>query len=266
MTDGSGGATEARFALFDLADKVAIVTGSTKGLGRAMVEGLARAGAAVVVSSRHQDMCDEVAKEIERDTGARTLGLACNVGDWEGINVFVDEVVERLGRIDVLVNNAGISPGDVTPSDMTLDYWQTVFSVNLEGPLRMSQCVAPVMRDVGGGSIIHIGTMAAYHSGPTICAYGASKAALKNLTRSMAMEWAPWKVRVNMLSPGPFTSELLMTAAKSHPGYLEMVASATLQGRVADPWEIVGPVLYLATDASSYVTADDISVSGGMRK
>jgi NAD(P)-dependent dehydrogenase (short-subunit alcohol dehydrogenase family) len=141
-----------------------------------------------------------------------------------------------------------------------------VFSVNLEGPLRMSQCVAPVMRDGGGGSIIHIGTMAAYGPGPSICAYGASKAALRNLTRAMAMEWASWNIRVNILSPGPFLSEMMLGALKSDPGYLDLVASGTLMRRVADPAEIVGPVLYLASDASSFVTADDLSVSGGMMK
>ena len=126
---------------------------------------------------------------------------------------FVDAIHAHFGRIDVLVNNAGINPAPVTAADMTLDYWRKVFSVNLEGPLRMSQQVAPVMRDGGGGSIVNIGTMAAYHAGPSICAYGASKAGLKNLTRTMAMEWAPWNIRVNILSPGPFTSEMLEGAA-----------------------------------------------------
>lgn len=252
--------------VFDLSGKVAVVTGSTKGIGRAMVEGLARAGAAVVVSSRKQDLCDEVAREVAGATGADVLGLACHVGEWDAIPGFVDQVAERFGRIDVLVNNAGINPAHVSPSDMTLEYWRKVFAVNLEGPLRMSQCIAPVMRDGGGGSIVNIGTMAAYHAGPSICAYGASKAALKNLTRTMAMEWADWKIRVNLLSPGPFTSEMLLGAARTDPGYLDMVAGGTLLKRVADPAEIVGPVLYLASDASSYVTADDISVSGGMMK
>ena len=252
--------------VFDLSGKVAIVTGSTKGIGRAMVEGLARAGASVVVSSRKQDLCDEVAKEVANATGADVLGLACHVGEWDAIPGFVDAVTERFGRIDVLVNNAGINPAHVSPTDMTLEFWRKMFSVNLEGPLRMSQCAAPVMRDGGGGSIVNIGTMAAYHAGPGICAYGASKAALKNLTRTMAMEWADWGIRVNLLSPGPFTSEMLLGAAKSDPGYLDMVAGGTLLKRVADPAEIVGPVLYLASDASSYVTADDISVSGGMMK
>jgi len=253
--------------VFDLTGKVAIVTGSTKGIGRAMVEGLAAAGAKVVVSSRKQDLCDEVAGEIRAATGADVLPLACHVGEWDAIPAFVAKVVDRFGRIDVLVNNAGINPAPVTVSDMTLEYWRKVFSVNLEGPLRMSQQVAPVMRDGGGGSIVHIGTMAAYGPGPNICAYGASKAGLRNLTRAMAMEWAEWNIRVNILSPGPFMSEMLAgAAARSEIDYLAMVSSGTLLNRVAAPSEIVGPVLYLASDASSFVTADDISVSGGMMK
>jgi NAD(P)-dependent dehydrogenase (short-subunit alcohol dehydrogenase family) len=253
-------------ALFDLTGKVAIVTGSTKGIGRAVVEGLAAAGAGVVVSSRKQDLCEEVAKEVAAATGADAMPLACHVGEWDAIPPFVQRVVDHFGRIDVLVNNAGISPAPVPPSEMTLEYWRKVFSVNLEGPLRMSQQVAPVMRDGAGGSIVNIGTMAAYHPGPNVSAYGASKAALRNLTRSMAMEWAPWNVRVNFLSPGPFMSEMLQGAARRQEGYFDMVADGTLQRRVADPHEIVGPVLYLASDASSFVTADDISVSGGMLK
>jgi NAD(P)-dependent dehydrogenase (short-subunit alcohol dehydrogenase family) len=264
QVQGSGGCVGR--SLFDLTGRVAIVTGSTKGIGRAMAEGLAQAGAAVVVSSRKQDLCDEVAADIAATTGAETFARACHVGDWDGIPAFVDAVVERFGRIDVLVNNAGINPARVGASDMTLDYWRKVFSVNLEGPLRTSQLVAPVMRDGGGGSIVNIGTMAAYSGGPRVCAYGASKAALLNLTKSMAAEWASWKVRVNMLSPGPFMSEMMEGGERTSPGFFELVASGTWQKRIADPSEIVGPVLYLASDASSFVTGDDLSVSGGMLK
>jgi NAD(P)-dependent dehydrogenase (short-subunit alcohol dehydrogenase family) len=253
-------------SLFDLQGRVAIVTGSTKGIGRAMAEGLARAGASVVISSRKQDLCDDVAAEIAAATGAETLALACHVGEWDRIPAFVDGVVERFGRIDVLVNNAGINPARVGASDMSLEYWRKVFSVNLEGPLRTAQLVAPIMRDGGGGSIVNIGTMAAYSGGPRVCAYGASKAALLNLTKSMAAEWAPWKVRVNMLSPGPFMSEMMEGGERTSPGFFELVASGTWQQRIADPSEIVGPVLYLASDASSFVTGDDLSVSGGMLK
>ncbi len=250
----------------DLTGRVAVVTGSTKGIGRAMVEGLAGAGATVVVSSRKQDLCDEVAGEIERSTGARALPLACHVGDWDAVAAFVSRVVEELGGIDVLVNNAGITPSRLTVSSMDLRVWRKIFNVNLEGPLRMAQCVAPVMRDGGGGSIVNVGSMAAYSGGPGVCAYAASKAALVNLTKSMATEWASWKVRVNVLSPGPFASEMVEGAERNAPGFKEMIARGTLMGRVAEPQEIVGPVLYLASDASSFVTGDDLSVSGGMQK
>ena len=252
--------------LFDLTGKVVIVTGSTKGIGRAMAEGLARAGASVVVSSRKQELCDDVAKEIAAATGADVLGLACHVGDWDAIPGFVDGVLERFGRIDGLVNNAGINPARIGPADMTLDYWRKVFSVNLEGPLRTSQCVLPTMREQGGGSIVNIGTMAVYSGGASICAYGSSKAALLNVTKSMAQEWAQWNVRVNMLSPGPFMTEMMRGGAATQPGFLELVSDGTFMKRVAEPDEIVGPVCYLVSDASTFVTGDDLSVSGGMLK
>jgi len=252
--------------LFDLTGKVAIVTGSTKGIGRAMAEGLARAGASVVVSSRKQELCDEVAREIADATGPDVFPMACHVGDWDAVPAFVDAVVERFGRVDALVNNAGINPARVTPQDMTIEFWRKVFSVNVEGPLRTSQCVYPVMKAQGSGSIVHIGTMAAYSGGGSVCAYGASKAALLNLTKSQAMEWAKDGVRVNFLAPGPFMSEMMAGGAATQEGYLDLVAGGTFQKRVADPAEIVGPVCYLVSDASTFVTGDDISVSGGMMK
>jgi NAD(P)-dependent dehydrogenase (short-subunit alcohol dehydrogenase family) len=252
--------------LFDLSGKVAIVTGATKGIGRAMALGLAEAGAAVIVSSRKQELCDQVAGDIASATGSDTLGLACHVGEWDAIPAFVAAVQDRFGRIDVLVNNAGISPASVNVSGMTLELWRKVFSVNLEGPLRMSQCVVPIMRDGGGGSIVNIASMGGYSGGPGVCAYAASKAALINLTKSMAQEWASWNIRVNVLSPGPFYSEMLEGAAAQAPGFIDLVANGTFLKRVAQPAEIVGPVLYLASDASSFVTGDDLSVSGGMHK
>jgi len=252
--------------LFDLSGNVAIVTGSTKGIGRAIASGLARAGANVVVSSRKQDLCEKVASEIEEETGVPTLGLACHVGDWDSIPTFVDQVQARLGHIDILVNNAGITPTRETPSEISLDVWRKIFSVNVEGPLRMAQCVVPVMREHGGGSIINIASMAAYSGGTVVCAYGASKAALVNLTKSQAQEFVAWNIRVNVLSPGPFLSEMVEGAERNAPGFKDLIAGGTLMQRIAEPEEIVGPVLYLASDASSFVTGDDISVSGGMQK
>lgn len=252
--------------LFDLTGRVAVVTGSTKGLGRAMAEGFARAGASVVVSSRDQNRCDAVAAEIAGTTGVDVLGMAWHAGNWDGASTFVDRVAQRFGRIDVLVNNAGINPAGQSAAAVPLELWRKVFAVNLEGPLRMSQCVAPVMRDGSGGSIIHIGTMAAYATTSTSVAYGASKAALRNLTVTMAREWASWKIRVNILSPGPFSTDMTRGAERSQPGFFEMLATLNPQQRVADASEIVGPALYLASDASSFVTGDDLTVSGGMRK
>jgi NAD(P)-dependent dehydrogenase (short-subunit alcohol dehydrogenase family) len=252
--------------LFDLTGRVAVVTGSTRGIGRAILQGYSRAGASVVVSSRKQQNCDEVAAEI-RATGGKAVGIACHVGDWDAIPGFVDAVVDEYGKIDVLVNNAGINPAVQDLNDVSLELWRKVFSVNVEGALRMSQCVAPVMRDHGGGSIINIGSMESYYpSSPVSVVYSASKAALRNLTVSMANLWASWGVRVNILCPGPFATELLVTAERFQPGALALLADMNPQKRIADLSEIVGPAIYLASDASSFVTGDDIAVCGGMRK
>jgi NAD(P)-dependent dehydrogenase (short-subunit alcohol dehydrogenase family) len=252
--------------LFDLTRQVAVVTGSTRGLGRTMVEAFARAGASVVVTGRKQDACDAAAEEVRTATGREAIGVACHVGDWDRIPAFVDRVVDIYGRIDVLVNNAGINPGIQTVNDVTLELWRKIFSVNLEGALRMSQCVAPVMRDNGGGSIINIGSTEGYKSSPEAAAYGAAKAALRHLTVLMSDEWAAWNVRVNILSPGSFATQMLETAEQYQPGILATLASRNSQNRVAEVHEIIGPVLYLASRASSFVTGHDLTVSGGMPK
>jgi NAD(P)-dependent dehydrogenase (short-subunit alcohol dehydrogenase family) len=252
--------------IFDIAGRVAVVTGSTRGIGRAILEGLSQAGASVVVSSRKQDRCDEVAAQI-RGAGGKAVGIACHVGDWDAIPEFVDAVVDQYGRIDVLFNNAGINPPVEDVNDVSVELWRKVFNVNVEGALRMSQCVAPIMRDGGGGSIVNVGSMEGYcpsHARSVV--YGASKAALRNLTVSMANAWSPWAVRVNLLCPGPFATEMLLDAERAFPGSLDLLAGMNPQHRVAELSEIVGPALYLASDASSFVTGDDIAVSGGMRK
>jgi NAD(P)-dependent dehydrogenase (short-subunit alcohol dehydrogenase family) len=250
--------------LFDLRGRVAVVTGATKGIGRAVVEGLAGAGASVVVSSRKQELCDEVAAEVTAATGQEAVGLACHVGEWDAIPAFVERVGERFGGVDVLVNNAGINPAPTPLVDLTFEYWRKLQSVNLEGPLRLSTLLAPGMRDRGGGSIINVSSMGAYIGGWGNGAYAASKAGLIALTKVMATEWAPWKVRVNAISPGPFVSEMMLGAERVRPGMLDRSAAATMLGRVADPGEIVGAAVYLASDASSFVTGEDHVVSGGM--
>jgi gluconate 5-dehydrogenase len=248
-------------SLFDLSGRVAVVTGATKGLGRAIAEGLAQAGASVVVASRKQDHCEEVATEIKESTGRETFAAACHMGDWDAIEDFTQRVYERFGRVDVLVNNAGINPaGYMTVVDMTSEYLDKLFQVNLKGPVRLAGLVAPRMREQGGGSIINIATVGAYGGGPGVGAYTSAKAALINFTKVMAREWADWGVRVNAICPGPFDSPMMRAAPHTASG----AAAATLQRRIANTHEIVGAAVYFASDASSFVTGEDHVVAGGM--
>jgi NAD(P)-dependent dehydrogenase (short-subunit alcohol dehydrogenase family) len=250
---------------FDVSGKVIVITGATKGLGRAFAFGLARAGARVVVSSRKQDLCEATAKEIADQTGTDPLGLACHVGQWDAIPRFVDAVTDRYGRIDGLINNAGISPAFVDLVDMTSEYWDKVFSTNLKGPLRLSALAAPVMRDTGGGSIVNISSVGGYRGSPHNSHYSASKAALMSLTQSMAAEWAGWNVRANVVSPGPFLTTLLEGMGRNTPGGLAPIADSTLLKRVADPDEAVGLIQFLLSDASAFITGADHEISGGRR-
>jgi NAD(P)-dependent dehydrogenase (short-subunit alcohol dehydrogenase family) len=250
---------------FDLTGKVSLVTGATKGLGRAMVQGLAEVGSDVVVVSRKPELCDQVAKEVEESTGRRAMSAACHVGDWDALAELVDEVYARFGRIDVLVNNAGINPAPTPITEITSEYFDKLMSVNLKGPVRLAGLVAPRMGETGGGSIINVTTLGAYFGGPGVSVYTAGKAALTNFTRAMAAEWVGMNVRVNALAPGPFLTEMMKGTAKYDEKFIDRSAAATLMKRIADPEEIVPLVLYLASDASSYVTGEDFAIGGGMR-
>ncbi|MDR1999232.1 MAG: SDR family oxidoreductase [Frankiaceae bacterium] len=248
---------------FDVGGKVVVITGGTKGLGRAFALGLAEAGAKIVVSSRKQELCEQVAREIAEQTGAQTLGLACHVGEWDAIPAFVDRVCEHFGRVDGLINNAGISPAFVDLVDMQEAYWDKVFSTNLKGPLRMSALIAPRMREAGGGSIINISSIGGYRGAPRNSHYSASKGALVRLTESMAAEWAPWGIRVNVVSPGPFMTTLLEGMGRNQPEGLAATARGNLLQRIADPDEAVGLIQFLLSDASAFITGADHEISGG---
>lgn len=250
---------------FDLSDRVALVTGATRGLGRAMARGLAEAGATLVVTGRQQSKAEEAARALAGETGATCRGLGCHMGDWDQIGALVERVYGELGRIDVLVNNAGINPAFMPVSKITSEFFDKLYAVNVKGPMRLAALVAPRMGEAGGGSIVNVVTVGAYDGGPGIGVYSSSKAALLNLTRVMAQEWAELGVRVNALAPGPFLTDMMTGAGANLPGFVEATASATLQKRIADPDELVGAVLFLASDASSFVTGEDLRVTGGMR-
>jgi NAD(P)-dependent dehydrogenase (short-subunit alcohol dehydrogenase family) len=251
--------------IFDLTGKVALVTGGTRGIGNAMARGLAEAGADVIVTGRKQDGCDAAAKEIAERTGRKVLGIACHMGDWDQIEALVTRAYEEFGHVDVLVNNAGINPAFLTLDQVTSEYWDKVYDVNLKGPMRLAALVGPRMGKAGGGSIINVITVGAYFGGAGVGVYSSCKAALLNLTRVMATEFAPVGVRVNALAPGPFDTDMVRGAEKSAPGFMDGAANSTLQKRVAAPDEIIGSILYLASEASSFVTGTDLIVAGGLR-
>jgi NAD(P)-dependent dehydrogenase (short-subunit alcohol dehydrogenase family) len=250
--------------LFDLSERVAIVTGATKGLGRSMAEGLAGAGASIVVVSRDQDACTRVADEITASTGQATLGVAGHMGEWDALPAVVDKVRDRFGRIDILVNNAGINPAPTSVIDMSNEYLDKLFAVNVKGPVRLAGLVAPVMAEQAKGSVINVSTVGAYAGGANFGAYTSAKAALINFTKVMAKEWAALGIRVNAISPGPFNSTMMQGAAKLDPEFSTRAGAATMQRRVAECDEIIGAAVYLASDASSFVTGEDHVVAGGM--
>jgi NAD(P)-dependent dehydrogenase (short-subunit alcohol dehydrogenase family) len=239
--------------------KVVVVTGASKGLGRAMALGFAEAGADVVVSSRKVDQCEAVAAEV-RALGRRALAVACHVGDWHQCDELVAATVRELGRIDVLVNNAGIAPVPPSLLRVTEDLFTKTIDVNLKGPLRLSALAAEHMP--AGGAIINISSKAALFPSPFTVVYAAAKAGLNALTKAAAAELAPRGIRVNAIVCGTFHTDSLHRSIPTPEAEAAIVARIGL-GRIADAREIVGTALYLATDASSYLTGQCIVVDGG---
>ncbi|MEP5762950.1 MAG: SDR family oxidoreductase [Halieaceae bacterium] len=247
-------------AHFDLSGKVVVVTGGSRGLGLAMCRAFAEAGATVVVSSRKAEACEQVALELAAASGQQCLGIACHVGDWSACDALVDAVYERFGRIDVLVNNAGMSPLYESLTSVTRELWDKVISVNLAGPFRLSAVVGERMAAADGGSIINVSSIAAVAPSGAEVPYGAAKAGLNNLTQSLAHSYTP-KVRCNCIMPGPFLTDISNAwTDEVHAAFRAMVPL----GRPGEPEEIIGAALYLASDASSYTNGAVIRIDGGM--
>lgn len=242
-----------------LEGRVALVTGATRGLGRAIALALAESGATVVVSSRKADACGRVAAEITDATGVKAHPLALHVGDWDAIGPAVDGIVTDLGRIDVLVNNAGIAPLAPTSSDVTEALFDKTVEVNLKGPFRLMAVAGAHMRSAGGGSIINISSIGAERPSPQEAAYAASKNGLNALTRAFAQEYAP-TVRVNCVMPGAFATDM---ASDWDDEFLGLVTHRLPAARLGDPRELAGLVVHLASDISGYTTGALIPVDGG---
>ena len=241
------------------AGKVAVVTGGSKGLGRAMALGFAEAGAEVVVASRKLEACEAVAAEI-RALGRRALAVACHVGDWDQCAALVDAAVAEFGRIDILVNNAGIAPVPPALLDVTSELFDKTIAVNLKGPLRLTALATQHM--AAGGAVINISSKASLHPTSFTVVYAAAKAGLNALTRAAADEFGRRGIRVNAIVCGTFHTDSFQMSAPTPEMQAAMAASTTL-GRIASVDEIVGTALYLASDASSYLTGELIVLDGG---
>ena len=249
-------------ALFDLSGKVALVTGGSRGLGRAIALGFAEAGADLVIASRKAPACEVVAKEIEA-MGRQSLPVTCHVGRLEQLEPLLDATYERFGRLDILVNNAGISPTALPLIDTTSELFDKLMAVNTKGPLFLAGAAARRMSEAGGGVIINVITQGVFKPGKHLGLYCASKAALLNLTNVMAQEWAGLKVRVNALAPGPFMTDM-MRNAEAIPGFIDEVRNSNVMQRIAEPSEIVGSALFLASEASGFMTGRTLIVDGGI--
>jgi NAD(P)-dependent dehydrogenase (short-subunit alcohol dehydrogenase family) len=243
----------------DATGKVVVVTGGSKGLGRAMALGFAEAGADVVVASRKVESCERVAAEV-RAMGRRALAVGCHVGDWEQCGGLVEAVVGEFGRIDVLVNNAGIAPVPPSLVAVTPELFDKTIAVNLKGPLRLTALAAEHM--AAGGAVINVSSKASLHPSSFTVVYAAAKAGLNALTRASAEEYGPRGIRVNAIVCGTFHTDSFHASAPTEAAQAQM-ASGTALRRVADADEIVGTALYLASDASSYLTGELILLDGG---
>ena len=236
------------------------MTGGSRGLGREMVRAFAAAGADIVIASRKLESCEELASEVRATTGRDALAVACHVGEWDQLDRLAEAAYAHFGRVDVLVNNAGLSPIYDQVSNVTEALYDKVLDVNLKGPFRLTALVGTRMAEGDGGSIINVSSTAAERPTPTELPYAGAKAALNAFTIGFARAFGP-KVRVNCIQPGPFLTDMPMAILSD--AEKKQFADHTCVGRWADPTELVGPCLMLASDAGSYVTGSVLFVDGG---
>jgi NAD(P)-dependent dehydrogenase (short-subunit alcohol dehydrogenase family) len=245
--------------LHDLTGKVAVVTGGSRGIGRAIVQALAEAGADVVVASRKLDACQRAADEIQAATGRAAVPIACHVGHWNDCDQLIEQTLQRFGRLDVFVNNAGMSPLYPSLDAVTEELYDKTFAVNLKGPFRLAVLAGTYMAAHDGGSIINIGTVGSLVASVGELPYACAKAGLNALTVGLAEAYAP-KVRVNAILPGPFRTDVSKAWAP------EGEATFVPLRRLGEPEECAPLAVHLASEASSYTTGAIIRVDGGITR
>ena len=245
----------------ELDGRVAVVTGGSRGLGREMIRAFAAAGADVVIASRKLDACEELAAEVHDTHGVRALPLACHVGHWDELDRLTERTYDEFGRVDVLVNNAGMAPLYSSLAEVSEPLFDKVIDVNLKGPFRLTAVMGARMKAAGGGSIVNISTLGAVRPQPTDLPYAAAKAGLNVLTQGFAVDLGP-DVRVNGILVGPFLTDI--SKAWDIEAFEAHARERYPLQRLGRPEEIVGTVMYLATDASSFTTGSLITVDGGI--
>jgi NAD(P)-dependent dehydrogenase (short-subunit alcohol dehydrogenase family) len=246
---------------FSLKGKVALITGASRGIGEATVIGMAQAGADLAIVSRKLPDLEKVAEEAKK-LGRKCLPVQAHLGKLEEINQLVKRVVEEFGKIDILVNNAATNPTMAQAIDVDERAWDSIMNLNLKGLFFLSQAVARVMREKGGGKIINVSS-AAGTTPDLLPLYSISKAGVNMATKVMAQQWAQYNIRVNAIAPG-LTKTRFSEALWKNPDILKMAMFKTPLRRPADPEEMVGAIIYLASDASSYVTGQIVGIDGGI--
>jgi NAD(P)-dependent dehydrogenase (short-subunit alcohol dehydrogenase family) len=248
-------------SLFDLTGKVALITGSTKGIGLAIAQEMAKAGAKVVISSRKQEACEAVAADI-REQGGEAVSIPCNINYKEQLQALVDKTVEHFGKIDVLVCNAALNPYYGSSQDIPDDAFQKIMDTNIGQVHRLCQMVIPQMAERADGSVIIVSSIGGLKGTNVLGAYAISKAADMQIARNLAVEWGPKNIRVNCIAPGLIKTDFAKALWDNPETYKKTVANYPLR-RIGDPQEIAGTAIYLASKAGSFITGQTIVVDGG---
>lgn len=242
----------------DLRGRTALITGGTRGIGRALASGFARAGANVVVGARSGEACAQVAGELTGDGGS-AIGIPVHLAEADSVEQFVSAAAERFEQIDFVINNA--ATGLAAPlGEFTTEAWEKSFAVNLRGPVFLIQHAMPYLERSSNASIVNVISPGAFGAAASWAMYAAGKAALLSFTRSMAAAYGPKRIRVNALCPGPINTEMFRS---NPPALRDEIARSTCLGRVGEPEEMVGPVLFLCSSAATFVTGEVLFANGG---
>jgi NAD(P)-dependent dehydrogenase (short-subunit alcohol dehydrogenase family) len=248
--------------MMEFNDKVVVITGGSRGMGREMACAFGAEGANVVVASRKLPDCEAVAEHVQGLTGRRAFAVACNVSDWSQCDNLVDTVYREFGRVDVLVNNAGLSPLYESVDEISEAYFDKVIGVNLKGPFRLAAAIGTRMAKQGGGSIVNITSIEAIRPDPAAIPYAAAKAALNNLTEGLAQTFGPSGVRVNAIQCGPFVTDIANAWTDE---MREQFDTQSALRRCGNPDEIAGAAMYFASGRSAFCTGAILRLDGGVR-